>query len=110
MIINVNGKSKKLLQLGTFLIITMVNIKFGAGAAAESRFGYGSGSTRIMRHLPAPAPQNFCSLVDYYFSDVTKNSVSVDRFDMYFLSPVSSVDRFDMYFLSPVSSFFFLLG
>jgi hypothetical protein len=60
-VVNMNRKSVKLIQFIIFFQnISMYGIRFGAGAA--SRCGTGSGSTKMMQLLAAPAPQHCLKL------------------------------------------------
>jgi hypothetical protein len=56
-VIKVNSLSKKLLQFGSrrFKNLSVLNIRFGAGAALR----YGSSSIKMMRVIAAPALQHY---------------------------------------------------
>jgi hypothetical protein len=63
--INMNGKSKKtVIVCDIFINPPGFNLNFGDGAAGAASH-YGSGSTKMMRLLAAPAPQH-CKKHNHY--------------------------------------------
>jgi hypothetical protein len=61
-VINMNGRNKKIMVCEIFINLPAFDLKFGAGyfrAGAALGYGSGSGSTKMMRLLVAPASQHW---------------------------------------------------
>jgi uncharacterized protein (DUF736 family) len=66
MVINVNRKVKIVPVWDIFSNKPVFVIKFGSeavGAAAESRYGFGSTKMMLLFAAPAPPPQHWCTAV-----------------------------------------------